>query len=108
MKATVRDFDHKRDTPNPIFKLKIGNNEEFGVFLSDIRTKFRGWILQKVYADLVVLDNHNIVNLFVKEAMFANISNKDENKLTIYLTGDIVKRMNGTAKTIAEFNSLYK
>jgi hypothetical protein len=108
MKVTVMDFDPKKDLPNPTFKFKIGKNHEFSVYLSDIRTKFRGWILQKAYADLTVLGNNSIVNLFIKEAMFAEISKKDADKLTICLTGDIVKRMNGTVKTIQEFNSLFK
>lgn len=107
MKISVR-VDPKKDLINPTFKLKIGRNPEVLVYLSDIRTMFRRWILQKSYMELSLKDNRSIINDFVKNGLFAEIKIKDFDKLIICLTGDIVKRMNGTATTIQQFNSLFK
>lgn len=92
---------------NPTFKLKIGKNPAFNVYLSDIRSKFRPWLLNKAPTWLNGQSNRATVGVFVKEALFAEIESKELTRLTVALIGDITKRRVDKVSTIQEFNSLF-
>lgn len=92
-KIIVRDFDPKKDTPNPTFKVKV-NGLQMTIFLSKLRTMFRGYLDTVELSDIrnqTALDT--VVFFLAKKNIEASI--KQTEKLIICFRSDINRKLNG-------------
>lgn len=88
----VRDFDPKKDIPNPVFKIKI-SNMEMTVALSQIRTIFRKHLSNIDVVNLIGKDEMQIVNHFLTQGNI-QIGIKQHVKLALCFKTDISRKIN--------------
>lgn len=91
-KIIARDFNPKKDLPNPTFKIKA-SGLEVTVFLSSLRTQFRKY-LNTVSADEVKNQTPLDTIVFFLAKMNIEMSTKQTEKLIMCFKTDISRKIN--------------